>query len=141
MWIPQRVRALARAGGLALLAAIAPAACEDITAVQEDGSFALQVGDRAEASDFTVRFLSVPEDSRCPLDASCTWDGDAVARLDLAGHHYSDVVDLHLNTMHGPDSAELDGHVVEFLDLSPRPYSGRYIPPGDYVARLRVLHY
>src|SRR5512143_397400 len=117
MWISQKVRALARAGGFALIAATAPAACEDITAVQDDGSFQLQVGDRAEAGDFLVQFLGVPRDTRCPYDVTCVWAGDAIARLDVSTSHHGDVVELHLNSMQGADSIVMDGHIVEFLDL------------------------
>ncbi len=141
MWIPQSIRSLARAGGLAFIAASAPLACDDITAVQEDGSFELQVGDRARSGDFVVRFLSVPHDSRCPYDVSCVWEGDAVVRLDLSTNDYGDVVNLHLNSSQGPFSADLDDHVVEFLDLAPAPYSGHTISQGDYIARLRISHF
>ncbi len=141
MWIPRSLSSLARAGGIAFIAAAAPLACDDITAVQEDGSFELQVGDRAESGDFVVRFLSVPHDSRCPYDLSCTWAGDAVARLDLSTRHYADVAELHLNPARGPDEAELDGHVVELLDLDPDPYAGHTIPQGEYIARLRISHF
>ena len=140
MWM-QSLRSLARAGGFALLAASAPLACEDITAVQEDGSFQLQVGDRARSGDFVVRFLSVSQDSRCPYDVVCGWAGDAVVRLDLSTDHWADVAELHLNSSQGPDSEEMDGHVVEFLDLSPAPYAGRSIPQYQYIARLRVTHF
>jgi hypothetical protein len=135
------IRSLARAGGFALVAALAPAACVELTAVQDDGSFQLQVGDRAQSGDFTVRFVAVPLDSRCPYDVPCTWAGDAVVRLDLSTRHYADVVDLHLNSAQGPVSEELDGHVVELLDLSPSALAGRSIPQGDYSARLRVSHF
>ena len=140
MWM-QSLRSLARAGGFALLAASAPLACQDVTAVQEDGSFQLQVGDQAHAGDFVVHFLSVPHDTRCPNDAVCTWEGDAVVRLDLSTNHWGDVAELHLNSSQGPDSAEMDGHVVEFMDLSPTPYAGRTIPQYQYIARLRVTHF
>ncbi len=140
MWM-RSLQSLARAGGFALLAASAPLACEDITAVQEDGSFQLQVGDRAHQGDFVVHFVSVPHDSRCAYDAACTWEGDAVVRLDLSTDHWGDIVELHLNSALGPDSEEMDGHVVEFLDLSPTPYTGRTIPQYQYIARLRVSHF
>ncbi len=141
MWVPRSIRSLARAGGLAFIAAAAPLACDDITAVQEDGSFELQVGDRARSGDFVVRFLSVPHDSRCPYDVSCAGEGDAVVRLDISTDEYGDVVNLHLNSTRGPVSAELEDHVVEFLDLAPAPYSGHVISQGEYLARLRITRF
>ncbi len=141
MWIPRSLSSLARAGGLAFMAAAAPLACDDITAVQEDGSFELQVGDRARSGDFVVRFLSVPHDSRCPYDVDCGWVGDAVVRLDISTDDYGDVVNLHLNSTQGEVSAELDGHVVEFMDLAPDPYAGHTIPQSEYIARLRISHF
>ncbi len=123
--------------GLALATA-ALLGCVDVTAVQRDGTFRLQVGDRAEASgDFAVRFVSVPNDSRCP--AVCPTAGDAVVRLNVHSSGYWTSVDLHTNSTRGPVSYELDGHVVELLDLTPWP-DGGYIDQYDYTAQLRLSH-
>ncbi len=126
--------------GLALAGAAALAACTSVTAVQPDGTFTLQVGDRARVhnGDFTIHFVSVPADSRCPVDVVCVWAGDAVVRLDVTSSGWTRQHDLHTNSSVGDVSIEHDNHVVELIDLTPAARSGQPIAQGDYTARLRV---
>ncbi len=137
MWMHR----ISRAAALAF-AALALAACQSITAVQRDGTFTLQVGDRAKLTngDFIVRFVSVSSDSRCPLDVQCVWAGDATVHLDLTSSHRTHSVDLHTNSTSGDVSTVYDDQVVELLDLTPTPRSQQSIGQGDYTARLRVSH-
>ncbi len=130
------------AAGLALAGALALGGCLSVTAVQDDGTFILQVGDRARVNngDFTVYFVSVPSDSRCPVDVVCVWAGDAVVRLDVTSSGWSRQHDLHTNSSVGDISIEHDGHVLELIDLTPAPRSHQPIGQGDYTARLRVSH-
>jgi hypothetical protein len=140
-----RPRTLARrAAYLALLlAAGATVACESVTAVQRDGTFPLQVGDRAKVNngDFVVRFLAVPQDSRCAIDVVCPWAGDALVRLEVTSSHRTRTVDLHTNTSQGDDSYVRDGHVVELLELTPDPRAGQPIDQSEYTARLRISRF
>ncbi len=137
MWMAR----ISRAAALAF-AAMALAACQSITAVQRDGTFTLQVGDRAKVTngDFVVRFVSVSSDSRCPVDVQCVWAGDAVVHLDLTSSGHTRSVDLHTNSTSGAVSAEWDDQVVELLELTPAPRSHQVIGQGDYTARLRITH-
>lgn len=133
-----KVRAAMVWRGLALAAVVGLAAgCVDVTAVQGDGTFRLQVGDRAEANgDFTVRFVSVPNDSRCP--AVCPTVGDAIVRLNVGSSGDWTAVELHTNSTQGPVSYEQDGHVIELLGLTPGAAPGRIIDQSEYTAQLRL---
>ncbi len=125
---------------LAIAGAVALAGCTSVTAVQPDGTFTLQVGDRARVNngDFVIHFVEVPQDSRCPVDVVCVWAGDAVVRLDLTSSGWTRQRDLHTNSSVGSVSIEHDGHVVELIDLTPAPRANQPIGQGDYTARLRV---
>ena len=138
MWMMGRVPHWA----LLACAALALAACQSVTAVQRDGTFTLQVGDRARVSngDFVVRFISVSGDSRCPVDVQCVWAGDAVVSLDLVSSGRTRSVDLHTNSTSGTVSTAYDGQVVELLELTPAPHSKQALGQGDYTARLRISH-
>ncbi len=142
MRIADRLNRRARllGAGLVFAGAVALAGCLSVTAVQPDGTFTLQVGDRARLTngDFVVRFISVPQDSRCPVDVVCVWLGDASVRLELTSSGRTFQTDLHTNSSVGPDNVEQDGNVVELLDLTPSPRSGQQIGQGDYTARLRL---
>ncbi len=128
---------------LVLAGAVALAGCTSVNLVQPDGTFTLQVGDRAKVSngDLVVHFVAVPQDSRCPVDAVCVWAGDAVVRLDLTSSGWTRQRDLHTNSSVGSVSVEHDGHVVELIDLTPAPRAGQAIGQGDYTARLRITHF
>lgn len=140
MWQGSRIRWVAlRLAALAAVVATSTAACDNVTAVQRDGTFLLQVGDRAEANgDFVVRFVSVPQDSRCP--AVCPTAGDAVVRLSLGSSGDWTTVDLHTNSTHGDVSYERDGHVVELLSVTPGASLGHVIDQSEYTIQLRLSH-
>ncbi len=92
-----------------------------------DEPFVLHVGDTALVADGTVRvhFNAVSEDSRCPSQVNCFWIGRAV--IDLAvtvGDGAAESVEV--STIHSPeptDLAEVQGYVVELVDVSPYPKS------------------
>jgi hypothetical protein len=54
-------------------------------AISLDQPFTLEVGETATlGDDFSVRFVSVDGDSRCPTDVQCVWEGDAEIALEVA---------------------------------------------------------
>ncbi|HEX9106909.1 MAG TPA: hypothetical protein VF832_06770, partial [Longimicrobiales bacterium] len=85
-----------------------------------------------------VRFVAVPQDSRCPSDVVCVWAGDATARLDLIVAGDSAQTDLHTNAQAGSTRVEAHGYVLELTGLDPQPRSGSSIPPAQYAATLRL---
>ena len=50
-----------------------------------DEEFTLKVGQKVTVKDtnLTVRFVAVAEDSRCPVDVTCAWAGNARLEFDL----------------------------------------------------------
>ncbi|HUG41856.1 MAG TPA: hypothetical protein VMM12_15310 [Longimicrobiales bacterium] len=91
------------------------------------------------SADLSVRFIEVSSDSRCPVDVTCVWEGDAGVAVETARDGREDVWALHTPTEAlGPAAAELDGYVLRLLGLEPAPHSERRTAPGDYRATLRV---
>lgn len=88
----------------------------------------------------TLLFEDVPEDSRCPVDVVCVWEGNAAVALAATTGDVQQ--DIRLNTSSspavGPRSATVDGYVVELLELAPAPVSDRPIPGWNYRATLQV---
>jgi len=90
-----------------------------------------------EGTAIHVRFLSVPEDSRCPIDVVCVWAGDGVAEIGLAvGSGPTTPVRLH--TTLEPRSADWNGVRVTLLELSPAPRAATPTKAEDYAVRLQV---
>jgi hypothetical protein len=87
------------------------------------------------AEDFSIRFVGVVGDSRCPADAFCVLGGDAIVRIDVMTTGDTVARDLHTaNTQ-----PVLYGRArIELVQLDPYPFSARPIEPGEYRATLRV---
>lgn len=80
---------------------------------------------------------SVFNDSRCPLDLQCVWEGDAIARFQLTKDQKITRFDLHVNPKFKKDTS-LYGITVQLLDLSPYPLDSQEIDPSDYIAEIFV---
>lgn len=134
--------------GVAVAVGVLAAACASRSPADPEGretrgsavalgeAFRLPFGEQADAGDLTVAFESV-EDSRCPTEVDCVWEGDGVVGLRVTGA--GEDVDVMLHTH--PDSAavaRVAGHDVRLVDLDPDPVDGSAIPRSDYVATLRI---
>ena len=107
--------------------------------VAVDRDFELRPGQTAsiEGTGLSVAFVSVPEDSRCPVDVQCVWAGNGGVSLvvtDASGAKSS----VTLNTTLTPRSVRLAGYEISLTGLKPDPKQGAPIPLVNYVASLRV---
>jgi hypothetical protein len=90
-------------------------------------------------ADLRVTLERVADDSRCPVDVTCAWAGDAVAHVRLETGAGTEVHGLHLNRGEGrPGLAEQGAFVVGLVELAPEPRAGQPIAPGDYRATFVV---
>lgn len=110
--------------------------------VETDREFTLRVGETAHVggTEVLVHFVGVDEDSRCPSDVQCPWQGDAAVRLEfssrIAGFAPQPVV---LHTGVEPHQRSILGVTVRLVDLVPYPRaSGPSIDPLSYTASLLV---
>jgi len=88
-------------------------------------------------SGISVRFDSVVEDSRCPADAMCVWEGRAVVKVVVSAARTE--VDVSLQSSPGSARAvEVGGVRVEWIQLEPYPYAGQPTEPGAYRLTLRL---
>jgi len=99
----------------------------------------LEYGDdiRLEGSALRLSFGEVLEDSRCPLDVVCVWEGNGKVVIGIAagmGPTHS----LALNTSLEPQSVVWSEIRVTLLELSPAPYAGVTIPREDYAVKLKL---
>ena len=123
--------------GAGILAACAPVRTDIPTAVPDsDFELAVGAGVRIDETPLAIRFDTVSEDSRCPTDAQCVWEGNATLRLtvDSAGT----ALPVQLRTAGTPQPATAFGHRIEFRALRPAPTTAGPIQPRAYIATLRV---
>jgi hypothetical protein len=127
-----------------LVAALAGLGCRATspTAVPIDvpagQSFDLAIGESARitAPSAILTFLSVQEDSRCPVGSLilCVWEGNARVRLQVRSGDRPDTVDL--NTTVAPKEIFVGTLRIQLTALNPAPYDGSPIPKASYRARL-----
>lgn len=99
----------------------------------------LHLGEETTVGDLTLTWTEV-EDSRCPIDVQCIWEGRVVVTLEVSvGDEDPETVRL---TNH-PDGLreDEDGDLAERLrlvDVEPYPHSERPIERSDYRALIQI---
>ena len=103
-----------------------------------DGSVSVSIGETTAvgATGVTITFRAVTEDSRCPLNAVCVWEGNGQVALTLA-NGYGATRDATLNTSLEPRRIDYAGLRITLSGLAPYP-AGNPIDPADYVATFRI---
>jgi len=103
--------------------------------------FTLAPGQTAAVNGTNLRltFDRVSEDSRCPTDVNCFWEGDAVVVLRVRVEGEETTREVH--TQGGASrsrNARAGDYVVTLVRLEPAPRSTGAIEPSAYRATLRV---
>jgi hypothetical protein len=86
---------------------------------------------------FSIEFDGVKEDSRCPIDAICVWQGNAAVALALTAGD-GPTLPFTLNTGIEPDTAVHAGYFVRLLEVSPAPVSTSRIDRRRYRVKLYI---
>jgi len=94
----------------------------------------LGVGGTLELPDGSVlEFVELVEDSRCPADAFCVWQGEALLQFELDGQRFK-------TTFTSPDDevTVVDGWAIQVLDVQPYPLASLPHDPADTEVTVRV---
>ncbi|MEJ7622571.1 MAG: hypothetical protein WKF34_01125 [Pyrinomonadaceae bacterium] len=84
----------------------------------------------------SVRFVLVAEDSRCPIDTSCIWEGNAKIKVVISKRGRGEKT-LELNSAVKPFTASAFGYEFRLEDLSPRPDPRRMGGKGGRIGPAR----
>jgi hypothetical protein len=102
--------------------------------------FDLQYGQTVQIQNknFTINFKAVAEDSRCPTNVCCKWEGNAKIILHVLQQ------DTSLNTTLEPKTITFEGEneihlTVRLISVSPYPITDEQIKLEDYRIRLVVF--
>jgi len=100
-----------------------------------DQEFTLQLGHSVtvEGENLLLTFTDVPEDSRCPQDVMCVWEGNGRVAMKIDNPVLGTKV-FSLNTTLQPKKFPYLQYEVELKGLSPYPRSDYHIRKRDYVA-------
>ena len=101
--------------------------------------FTLAPGQTAEVegTGLRVTFESVSADSRCPVDVTCVWEGDAVVIVSIAAGSARLQHQLHTSGRY-PTEVDAGDYRVRLVEVAPVPRSTASPAPGDYRVTLLV---
>ena len=111
-----------------------------VSEVAIDEPFEFGVGKVATISDenLSVHFERVVSDSRCPVNVTCVWEGDAIVAVELEKSG-NDATSFELHTQANfPGEASYLDYRVRLLTLAPQPEEDSKIPADKYIATLVV---
>lgn len=116
-----------------------PEVSADVAVVPAAAEMTLRMGQEAAVpgSAVKVRLLRVPEDSRCPIDAVCVWQGNAVVEVGIRAG-MGPTVPLQINTDLEPHHADWHGVRLTVLELQPAPRAAEPTRQEDYTVRIRI---
>ncbi len=89
------------------------------------------------SSDVMIAFEKIVQDSRCPKDVTCIWEGDAEVGLALVLGTSIHRFTLHTNSGFAMDTT-IQGKHIRLISLQPHPVSTSRISREDYQVVIQV---
>jgi hypothetical protein len=125
-----------------LLTLLLLAACGGAGEVKADlgQEFSLSIGQTAsiQGEDLQLKFLEVVNDSRCPSDVTCVWEGQASSLIEIT--YLGSVQKVTLvqpGLTEEPSRIHFNDYLIQF-NLTPYPQAGQEIKDSDYRLQLVV---
>ena len=87
--------------------------------------------------EFSIKFVSVTEDSRCPVDAVCVWAGNAKVHVKITDPHGGSKM-MVMNTNAGTKGDQYNGWAIYLTELTPPSKSGGKIKQKAYSATFSI---
>ena len=128
------LKVLALAAALSVLAA---AANQKTSGVRGVGAVEIPIGEERKIGGLLIAFEGVEQDSRCPEDVVCVWQGNARAHF-TATDRGGNRVEFELNTGLQPRAHRFGGYTIKLEKLVPHPRTDRGIKVDEYVATVFV---
>jgi hypothetical protein len=127
-----------------LVTAIVFAGCDDLRSILDPGNATdpVTIDIRAgqtrwlPADGLLITFAGVPQDSRCPKNAMCVWEGDGAVALSIRQGVMAAACTLH--TTLTPKSIVIYDHSFTLKRLAPEPVLEVRIDPSSYIATLVI---
>lgn len=91
----------------------------------------------AVGGEFTIKFVSVTDDSRCPTDVNCVWAGNAKVHVIITDRRGGSKT-MVMNTTMGPHGDQYNGWAIYLTELTPAPKSSVAIKQKAYKATFSI---
>ena len=122
-----------------LLSAACATSTGAVRPVGLDQETELSPGQSVQSGPLRVTFARVENDSRCPADVVCVWEGDALVKLEVSQQAEDPVArELHTSGSAGARTVTYGGFQIELVRLSPATHSQQPIPAKDYRLVLKI---
>ena len=86
---------------------------------------------------FSIKFVEMVEDSRCPTGTTCVWAGNAKVRIEVRSGRHSQTFELNNTTQ--PTVVNYAGYDIKLTGLTPKPAINVRINPDKYMATFEVV--
>lgn len=107
----------------------------DSKEIELDKQFTIKTEQTISLDNLKVTFLEIVEDSRCPSDVTCVWQGRASIKLNAENKDHSEDMIL---TIGENSTAQIEMYKIDLIDLSPYPISKKITSPEEYVATMNI---
>lgn len=84
-----------------------------------------------------IKFISVIEDSRCPIGTNCVWAGNAKIKIQVKDFR-GRIETFEINTNGQPQAADFAGWHITLEKLTPHPAANIKINKNGYTATLSL---
>jgi len=128
-----------RFSAIVLLSIGLSAASGEANKVFQNSVFTLNAGQRVtiEGERLVIKFNTVYEDSRCPVNAACVWAGNGQVEFEVIDSDGQNKTVI-LNTEDEPKTVVLKNHLLKLIALNPPRTDGLAILPKDYKVTVLV---
>ncbi len=99
-----------------------------------NGQLKIQMYQSVFFDDYEIIFSEVLEDSRCPADVTCVWEGRASIKLDVKNKETQSLI---LTTI-GQTSVFFDSYKINLVEIVPYPVSTKTLPHEEYSVTLDI---
>lgn len=105
-----------------ILTVIAVLAMTTATFANKPEKVTLRHGQQKTAArgDLKIKFISVVEDSRCPVGANCVWAGNAQIQVKITDRQGRSKISV-INSTTGPLGDQFGGYAINLTSLTPVP--------------------
>ena len=109
-----------------------------ISAAQTPDMLIVKMGQQkvSKKSGLRIKFVSVIEDSRCPVGTDCVWAGNAKIKVQIVGERSTK--EFEFNTTIGTKGDMLDGWAIYLEELTPVPHATKKLNSKLYTAKFKV---
>jgi len=91
-----------------------------------------------ESENIWIRFVNVREDSRCPADVLCVWQGRVSIAVNVIKGEQNIGFPLTVGESDSLALQTFDGYYIRLIEVEPYPFSSHEIQSSEYIATLLV---